>query len=87
MDLDKRKTDAGDNRRDWYFNSVTGKAELGKLSPIGQRVGPYQSRKDAEDAWKIAHERNLIWDEQNRKWDTWDNDDGPDADLRHLKTE
>lgn len=79
MNSDRQKTDAGNGREDWYFNSVTGKAELGKLSPIGQRVGPYQSRKDAENAWKIAHERNLIWDEQNRQWNAWGNDEGSDV--------
>ncbi|WEV63490.1 hypothetical protein [Bifidobacterium sp. ESL0732] len=67
-----------DDNKQWYFNTVTGKPELGKLSPVGQRSGPYKSRKDAEDAWKIVKERNLIWDEQNRKWNAWDNDSGSD---------
>lgn len=62
--------------KEWYFNTATGKPELGKLSPVSQRSGPYKSRKDAEDAWKIVKERNLIWDEQNRKWNAWDNDSG-----------
>ncbi|WEV53563.1 hypothetical protein [Bifidobacterium sp. ESL0704] len=69
---------ANDDRQ-WYFNTVTGKPELGKLSPVGQRSGPYKSREDAQDAWKIAKERNLIWDEQNRKWNAWDHDSDSDG--------
>ncbi|WEV41511.1 hypothetical protein OZX57_05620 [Bifidobacterium sp. ESL0682] len=70
--------DDGGNEQ-WYFNTVTGKPELGKLSPVNQRSGPYKSRKDAENAWKIAKKRNEVWDEQNRKWNAWDRageDDG-----------
>ncbi|WEV73463.1 hypothetical protein OZX74_05860 [Bifidobacterium sp. ESL0798] len=65
--------------KQWYFNTSTGKPELGKLSPVGQRSGPYKTRKDAEDAWKIAKERNLIWDEQNRQWNAWNNASDSDA--------
>lgn len=57
--------------KEWYFNTNTGEPELGKLSPSNQRSGPYKSRKEAEDAWKIAKERNLIWDEQNKRWNAW----------------
>ncbi|WEV76368.1 hypothetical protein [Bifidobacterium sp. ESL0800] len=72
--VDVRQDTNDDESRQWYFNTATGKPELGKLSPVGQRSGPYKSRKDAQDAWKIVRERNLIWDEQNRKWNAWDND-------------
>lgn len=78
---DNQNTNNDDKQ--WYFNTATGKPELGKLSPVGQRSGPYKSRKDAEDAWKIVKERNLIWDEQNRKWNAWDNDSGSDAERQN----
>lgn len=68
---DNEEHDQDRNQNEWYFNTSTGEPELGKLSPANQRSGPYKSRKEAEDAWKIAKERNLIWDEENRKWNDW----------------
>nr|WP_241676989.1 hypothetical protein [Bifidobacterium jacchi] len=60
--------------RQWYFNTVKEQPELGMLSPSSQRMGPYKSRQDAIDAWKIVKERNLLWEETNRKWSKWDRD-------------
>lgn len=60
--------------RQWYFNTVKEQPELGMLSPSSQRMGPYKSRQDAIDAWKIVKERNLLWEEANRKWSKWDRD-------------
>ena len=55
-------------KRIWYFNMVTGEPELGPLSPIDRRMGPYDSREDAMNAWKIVRERNRRWEEQDRRW-------------------
>lgn len=52
----------------WYFNMRTGKPELGPQSPVGERMGPYDSEEDALDAWKIVEERNRLWEEQDRDW-------------------
>ncbi|BDR53127.1 hypothetical protein KIM372_10340 [Bombiscardovia nodaiensis] len=61
----------------WYFNTQTGQPELGKVSPLEQRMGPYPSREAAQEAWKIAKKRNKKWDEDTRKWkQAWD---GPAA--------
>ncbi|RBP99583.1 hypothetical protein [Bifidobacterium xylocopae] len=57
----------------WYFNTETGEAELGKVSPLEQRMGPYASREQAQEAWKIAKKRNEQWDEDERRWKAgWD---------------
>ncbi|WEV69882.1 hypothetical protein OZX73_03190 [Bifidobacterium sp. ESL0775] len=85
MAKDTQYTNDDDGNGQWYFNIVTKKPELGKLSPLDQRLGPYQSRKDAEDAGKIAKKRNLKWKEQNKEWNAWDkagqdNDDEDDED-------
>ncbi|WP_024627932.1 hypothetical protein [Bifidobacterium sp. A11] len=55
-------------RTAWYFNTVTGIPEQGKLSPEDRRMGPYRSRQEALDAWKIAKRRNKEWDEEDRRW-------------------
>ena len=53
---------------EWFLNTVTGKPELGKLSPSDYRMGPYPSYGDALDAWKIAKKRNKVWEEEDRRW-------------------
>lgn len=64
-------TDSG--RKQWYFNIRTGEPELGPKSPIEQRMGPYKTREDALDAWKIFQDRETLWKEQDRQWNlNWD---------------
>lgn len=53
---------------EWYFNTVTGEPELGKISPISRRMGPYRSREEALKAWDIVRERNRKWDRQDAVW-------------------
>lgn len=53
--------------KQWYFNTVTEQPELGMVSPASHRMGPYKTREDALDAWKIVQERNLKWEEQDRE--------------------
>ena len=43
-----------DNKKQWYFNTVKKQAELGMVSPIEQRMGPYKTKEDAEHAWDIV---------------------------------
>ena len=58
----------GDKAKQWYFNTVTEQAELGPLSPISRRMGPYASKEDALNAWKIVNARNRAWDQDDREW-------------------
>lgn len=57
-----------DNKKQWYFNTVKKQAELGMVSPIEQRMGPYKTKEDAEHAWDIVVDRNARWEEENRRW-------------------
>ena len=68
--------------KQWYFNTVTGLPELGPLSPIGRRMGPYATRDDALDAWRIVKERNQHWEEQNRRWKRWNDGDSAQSDTQ-----
>lgn len=62
--------------RQWYFNTVTEQPELGPQSPISQRMGPYATREDALDAWRIVQTRNKKWDDDDREWAAWGSSDG-----------
>ena len=61
--------------KQWYFNTVTEQPELGMISPASHRMGPYKTREDALDAWKIVQERNIKWEEQDREWKRWSSDE------------
>mgnify|MGYP003586467547 FL=1 len=52
-----------DNKKQWYFNTVKKQAELGMVSPIEQRMGPYKTKEDAEQAWDIVVDSNARWEE------------------------
>lgn len=62
----------------FWFNPRTGEVEEGRLSPWGDRMGPYPTREAAEQALATARERTEAWDEEDRRWkdDDWREDDG-----------
>jgi hypothetical protein len=54
----------------WYFNVETGKAEQGpaKRGFREARLGPYETREEAERGLAELHERNKRMDEEDRRW-------------------
>lgn len=68
--------DLSDGKK-WYYNTRTGDVEYGKLSSFTHRMGPYDTREDAERALKIARARNDIWEAEDKEWA---GDDSQDAD-------
>lgn len=55
----------------WYFNVETGKAEQGpaKRGYREARLGPYNTREEAERGLAELHERNKRMDEEDRRWE------------------
>jgi hypothetical protein len=53
----------------WYWCLRHNAVEQGPGCPGGERYGPYPSA-DAAEHWrdKVA-ERNVAWDEEDRRWD------------------
>jgi hypothetical protein len=47
---------------EWYYCLKHRTAEEGPQCPSKQRMGPYQSRVEAEHAMQIVAERNEEWD-------------------------
>lgn len=72
MALFKRKTVGRPG--EWFFNVETGTVEEGPQSPGKNRMGPYASRAEAEQALERARERTSEW-ESDPRW----RDRGPDA--------
>ncbi|KFI68654.1 hypothetical protein [Bifidobacterium magnum] len=59
------------DNEEWYYNTATGKVELGPKSPMANRLGPYKTKEEAENALKIAEERNKAWEDQDHEWNSW----------------
>ena len=55
----------------YYDNLETHQVEQGKISSYDNRIGPYDTREEAEHAREIAKERNRVadaYDEQDDRW-------------------
>ena len=55
----------------YYYNLETRQVEQGKVSSFDNRIGPYDTREEAEHALEIAKERNRVadaYDEQDDRW-------------------
>lgn len=61
---------------EFYFNITTGQVEEGPQSPVTERMGPYATREEAQQAFSIAKARNEAWDAEDRAWDEGETDRG-----------
>ena len=55
----------------YYYSLETHQVEQGKISSYDNRIGPYDTREEAEHALEIAKERNRVadaYDEQDDRW-------------------
>lgn len=68
----------------WWYNLSTGKVERGRQSALRARIGPYDTREEAQAALEQAADQTAYWDdveEQEREEeDFWADSDGDDAD-------
>lgn len=55
----------------WFFDPSTGGIEKGKVSGWDKRMGPYDSRAEAEDALRIARQRTAQADAAEEIEDDW----------------
>ena len=44
----------------YYYNLETHQVEQGKISSYDNRIGPYDTREEADHALEIAKERNRV---------------------------
>jgi hypothetical protein len=50
----------------FWYNLRTGLVEFGMLSASVDRVGPFETRSDAEAAPQLLRDRSQAWDEDDR---------------------
>lgn len=54
---------------EFYYNTRTGQVEEGPQSPVTERMGPYATREEAQQALSIAEQRNETWEAEDRAWE------------------
>ena len=55
----------------FYFNPSTGEVTQGKVASWDNRMGPYDTREEAEAALQIAAQRNKQADNEDERDDNW----------------
>ncbi|MFD4988854.1 hypothetical protein [Streptomyces sp. NPDC058374] len=60
---------------EWYYCLEHGTVEEGPQCPAKNRLGPYPTRQEAENAMSTAAERNQSW-ENDTRWRDRGDDDG-----------
>ena len=64
----------------WYYDPVTGEVDQGSVRSWSNRMGPYASKEEAQNALNIAASRNeaaeeaeLREQEEDDNWGSWQN--------------
>lgn len=60
-----------DGNTKWYYDIASGQVTLGPELGWSDRMGPYDTREEAEKALKIVAERNAAADAEDEAWDTY----------------
>lgn len=65
---------------EWYYNLVTGQVEQYEGGKAVDRLGPYATREEAQQALEHAQERNDAWDNDPRYRDDEGDEDADGGD-------
>jgi hypothetical protein len=66
MGADEQAVNPGSERR-WWYCLRHGRPEYGPGCPTKDRMGPYASESEAEQALQIAAARTEAWDAEDRE--------------------
>jgi len=53
----------------WWYNGKTGAVEQGFVSPAHERIGPFDTREEAEHALDKLRENSAKWAEEDARDD------------------
>ncbi|RFA20781.1 SPOR domain-containing protein [Subtercola boreus] len=56
---------SGDPSKQYWYNLTTGDVELGYVSPAPDRVGPFETRAEAEHALEKLRANSAKWAEED----------------------
>ncbi|MFZ1361777.1 MAG: SPOR domain-containing protein [Candidatus Nanopelagicales bacterium] len=63
----------------WWYNILTNQVEEGAGAPNSERLGPFDTELEAQNALDKVKERNDEWSKQNAEWE---GDKGAEKDAR-----
>ena len=66
---DENASAPGDEQ--YWYNTKTGQVEQGRTSVWENRMGPYKTRAEAENALATARKNTAEWDSE----DSWENEE------------
>lgn len=53
----------------FFYNLETGQVEQGKVSAWENRMGPYDTREEAQRALETAKQKTQEWDQDTKEWE------------------
>ena len=56
-----------ENKTEYWFNTKTMSVEVGKQALALYRIGPFETREDAENAFEILKSRSKTWSEEDEQ--------------------
>ena len=67
----EKEQDMATSNEQWFFDPTTGEVTEGKVTGWKNRMGPYDSKELAENAFEIAKKRNDAADQAEDEDDDW----------------
>jgi hypothetical protein len=56
-----------EHKTEYWFNTKTMSVEVGKQALALYRIGPFETREDAENAFEILKSRSKTWSEEDEQ--------------------
>ena len=56
-----------EHKTEYWFNTKTMSVEVGKQALALYRIGPFETREDAENAFEILKSRSKTWSEEDQQ--------------------
>ena len=67
MKRKRSKQISEEHKTEYWFNTKTMSVEVGKQALALYRIGPFETRGDAENAFEILKSRSKTWSEEDEQ--------------------
>ena len=67
MKRKRSKQISEEQKTEYWFNTKTMRVEVGKQALALYRIGPFETREDAENAFQILKSRSKTWSEEDEQ--------------------
>ena len=67
MKRKRSKQISEEHKTEYWFNTKTMSVEVGKQALALYRIGPFETREDAEKAFEILKSRSKTWSEEDEQ--------------------